>query len=147
MSLLYLLPCLDSDEMAEARRRELSIPPDTAAEFGRSAVEATGLGHYVTQDRDKVDLTTGVEAACAAKRSIAPEAELPNHERDSFPKTRIQVANETTLGASRRFVESGHKPLALNFANGVNPGGGFLMGANGTGGDPVPVQRLVPNHR
>jgi uncharacterized protein (TIGR02452 family) len=37
--------------------------------------------------------------------------------------------NETTLAASRRLVEAGSNPLALNFANGVLPGGGFLGGA------------------
>jgi uncharacterized protein (TIGR02452 family) len=41
----------------------------------------------------------------------------------------VQVTNETTLGASFRLVESGLRPLALNFANGVHPGGGFLGGA------------------
>ena len=41
----------------------------------------------------------------------------------------MQVTNETTLMASRRLVEEGAKPLALNFANGVQPGGGFLYGA------------------
>ncbi len=46
-----------------------------------------------------------------------------------LPETRVQVVNETTLGASRRLVESGHQPLALNFANGISPGGGFLSGA------------------
>jgi uncharacterized protein (TIGR02452 family) len=46
-----------------------------------------------------------------------------------FSETRIQVANDTTLGASRRLVESGHRPVALNFANGAHPGGGFLGGA------------------
>lgn len=31
--------------------------------------------------------------------------------------------------ASRRLMESSHRPLALNFANGIHPGGGFLAGA------------------
>ena len=47
----------------------------------------------------------------------------------AFTETRVQVTNETTLGASLRFVERGLRPLALNFANGIHPGGGFLGGA------------------
>ena len=44
-------------------------------------------------------------------------------------RLRSQVANETTLGAARRLVKGRHRPLALNFANGIHPGGGFLSGA------------------
>jgi uncharacterized protein (TIGR02452 family) len=70
-----------------------------------------------------------VEAACAAKVSIDPRVELPRVERVTFPETRLQVSNETTLGASRRLVNCQLRPLALSFANGIQPGGGFLGGA------------------
>jgi uncharacterized protein (TIGR02452 family) len=50
------------------------------------------------------------------------------NERIPLTETRVQVTNETTLGASRRLVERGLRPLALNFANGIHPGGGFLGG-------------------
>ena len=70
-----------------------------------------------------------VQAACSSKVSIPPGVFLPSHECIPFPETRIQVSNEATLGASKRLVENGLWPLALNFANGVHPGGGFLSGA------------------
>ncbi|PWT79986.1 MAG: TIGR02452 family protein, partial [Acidobacteria bacterium] len=129
MSKLHLLPCLDSEQMAASRRRELNIPSDLAAALGRSAVEAAREGFYVTKAGEKVVWRDAVQAACAAKLSIDPDATLPTNERIAFPETRVQVTNETTLGASLRLVERGLRPLALNFANGIHPGGGFLHGA------------------
>ena len=126
---LVILPCLDSAEMAAARRRELDIPRVVAAALGRSAVEAGVTGYYFTRAGEKVDLARLVNTACSAKRSIPPNAPLPNHDRSPFPGTRVRVTNETTLGASLRLVDSGLRPLALNFANGIHPGGGFLGGA------------------
>lgn len=126
---LKVLPCLDSEEMAASRRRELNILRKTAAEFGKSAIEAVSRGYYLFDDGSKVDWSPDVLAACSAKQSIRPDDPLPTNALNSFSETRIQVTNETTLGASRRLVESGLRPLALNFANGINPGGGFLGGA------------------
>jgi uncharacterized protein (TIGR02452 family) len=129
MSKLQILPCLDSEQMAASRRKELNIPRDVAAALGRSAVEAAREGCYVTQAGQKVVWRDAVQAACAVKRSIAPDATLPNGEQAAFTETRVQVTNETTLGASLHFVKCGLRPLALNFANGIHPGGGFLGGA------------------
>ncbi len=129
VSKLHVLPCLDSAAMAASRRQELDVPRDVAAALGRSAVEAARWGYYATEAVRRVDWRNAVQAACAAKVSIAPDAALPLQERVPFPQTRVQVCNETTLGAAFRFVEGGLKPLALNFANGVQPGGGFLGGA------------------
>lgn len=70
-----------------------------------------------------------MQAACAAKRSVAPDATLPRNERSAFSETRVQITNDTTLRASRSLVDRGLRPLALNFANGIHPGGGFLGGA------------------
>jgi uncharacterized protein (TIGR02452 family) len=128
-STLHILPCLDSEEQAEERRRELSIPREIAAALGRSAVKAARDGFYETSDGHRVDWRDAVLAACAAKRSISPDAPLPHSERTAFKHTQVQVTNETTLGAARRLVHAGLRPLALNFANGVQPGGGFLAGA------------------
>ncbi len=114
--MLKILPCLGSEEMAMARKRELDISRSVAAELGRSAVEAVEKGYYVCQGGKKVDWSRYVQAACTNKVSVPPDAALPERESTPFPETRVQVTNETTLGAARRLVDSGWKPAALNFA-------------------------------
>ena len=135
VAVLKIIDCLDSAEMAEARRQELGIPSYVAAALGVSAVEAVESGQYVFRGSGSnaaeriIDWGSDVRAACTATVSIPPGASLPAHGSAPCPETRVQVTNETTFAASRRLVEAGSKPLALNFANGVHPGGGFLGGA------------------
>jgi len=74
MSKLTLLPCLDGEDMAGARRRELDMPADLAASLGRSAVEASVDGRYLGEGGQEVLWHDAVQAACAAKLSIPPEA-------------------------------------------------------------------------
>ena len=126
---LACLPCLDSPEHGAARKRELDIPWAFAADLGRSAVEISRQGFYVNPESHRVNIQPSVKAACAGKRSIRPEDDLPEFSPATFTTTRVQVSNETTFGASRRFISDGRNPVALNFANGVSAGGGFLSGA------------------
>ena len=72
------LPRIDSIEASTARKRELDIPPETAAALGNSAVEAAESGHYLYEAGRQVDWRDEVEAACAAKVSIPPSAPLPS---------------------------------------------------------------------
>jgi uncharacterized protein (TIGR02452 family) len=129
MNQLTILPCLDNDEIAASRRHELAMPRDVAEELGRSAVEAADRGRYVAESGKEIFWKSTVEHAKRAKLSIPPELDLPSGAGVSFPKTIVQVSNETTLAAGKHLVDRGLRPLALNFANGVNPGGGFLTGA------------------
>lgn len=97
--------------------------------LGLSAKVAAETGGYQLRSGERVDIGRLVKNALEAKRSIPPDQTLPAGSRARFASTRVEVTNETTLGASKRLVDLGLKPLALNFANGLSPGGGFLAGA------------------
>jgi uncharacterized protein (TIGR02452 family) len=126
--MLQVLPCLDSDAMADDRRRELDLSRERARDLGLAAVRAAERGWY-DHGSTRVDWSAQVAAARAATLSIPPDAHLPTPPCPHFATTIAQVANETTLGAARRLVDQGLRVLALNFANGIHPGGGFLHGA------------------
>lgn len=126
---LHVHPCLDSEEMAASRQRELDIPRSVAAALGRSAVKACLDGYYTTPHGTRVDWHDAVQAAIAGKQSIPQDHAMPSGARSTFAETHVQVSNETTLGAALRLVQQGARPLALNFANGIHPGGGVLQGA------------------
>lgn len=124
-----ILPCLDSPDLAAANRARLDIPRGVAAALGESAVAIATTGVYQNLCGDKVDIRAAVANARATKISLPPDAPLPERETQIFSDPEIQVANETSFAAARRLLVEGLRPLVLNFANGVNPGGGFLRGA------------------
>ena len=99
-----------------------------AARLGHEAVEAIEKGSYRGPDGQQVDWADEVRAAVRAKESIPSELPLAVPEPSSSA-TVVEVTNESTLEAARRLTDAGKKPLVLNFANGVHPGGGFLSGA------------------
>lgn len=129
MSRLVVLPCLDSPELAAALRKEVHVSVWRAMRLGRSALEAIESGRYQTADGHVVDWSQAVRIAREARRSIPADAALPPPPEPAFPETRVGVCNETTLRAARRLTEAGLRPLALNFANGQEAGGGFRRGA------------------
>jgi uncharacterized protein (TIGR02452 family) len=129
MGRLVALPCLDSPEIAAALRDEVQVSVWRAVSLGHSAIEAIESGCYRTADGRVVDWSEAVRIAREAKRSIPADAALPPAREPAFPATRVRVCNETTLRAARGLADAGLRPLALNFANGHEPGGGFLRGA------------------
>jgi uncharacterized protein (TIGR02452 family) len=125
---LVIRPCLDDDERAAACRRALAIPRELAASLGLSAIAISQEGAYRSPSGAMVPIRRALDAAKAAKRSIPPDA-LVGPPAARHAVMGLQVANTTTMDAARSFVRVGLRAFALNFANGVNPGGGFLVGA------------------
>ncbi|WP_417737213.1 TIGR02452 family protein [Rosistilla oblonga] len=128
MSKLHFLPVVDSDELARMNQSVLEIRHEIAESLGRSALEAIDRGEYLT-DTGTVDWAASIQKAKASKVSISPDALLPSVESNRYSETPVTVANQTTFAAARDLLDQGHRPLALNFANGVETGGGFLRGA------------------
>ncbi len=128
MPKIVYLPCLDSPELAAQGKRELYMERDKAAALGHSAVQISRDGGYQNGKREHVDIGSLVQTAVRRKASIPPDAVLAQSGQ-RFDETRIQVSNETTLNAGYRLLKTSAKVLALNFANGIAAGGGFLHGA------------------
>ena len=126
---LIFLPTKDSSDISELRKKELNISRSYARELGKTALEAINSGIYENSSGDEVLWGEQIHHCRESKKSISPDVKLKRKEHSPFEKTYIQVCNETTLQASLRLVEKGMRPLALNFANGIKPGGGFLGGA------------------
>lgn len=125
---LHLLPCVDHHDKVAVGAARWRMSRDRAAKLGQTAVEVTERGWYLDRSGHKVDWSAEVARAAAAKRSIPPDEPLPAWEQRGV-ETRVQVLNQSTLRAARRLVDQGARPLALNFANGIHPGGGFLHGS------------------
>lgn len=128
-SVLRRLPCQDSEEKALTVRRMLNVSRDYARELGQSALKAMTDGSYVAPSGRRIDWRDKIHRAKTLKQSIRPDDALPTRLRENFTQTSVQVRNETTMQTAKSFVERGLRPLALNFANGISPGGGFLHGA------------------
>ncbi len=88
---------------------------------------AAELGHETLTVIERA--SEPIAHAIAAKRSIPPDEPLPEAPARRFATTAVELTNETTLGAARRLTAVDERPLALNFANGLHPGGGWLSGA------------------
>lgn len=129
MGTKILASLLDSTEMACASRKQLDIPMSRAADLGRSALAAMTQGSYADTQGRQVDWRELLARARAAKRTLPPDEDLPAPEGWHAPKMRIEVSNESTLSAVLRLFDKGLAPLALSFANGTRPGGGWLSGA------------------
>jgi uncharacterized protein (TIGR02452 family) len=104
------------------------IPRELAAQYGQQAVQIIQQGMYRAPSGQVVNIADLIARSVQGTRSYAPDQPLPQTHRGR-QQTQVEVTNETTLAAVQRWRESGHHPVALNFASATHPGGGFLSGA------------------
>ncbi len=119
----------DSAEHAQTAQASLDISRKRAKELGRIALGWIRRKAYVGPSGEWINISAALDAAVAAKVSIPPGAGLPSPPERASLVMEVEFANISTLIAAKRLVAEGERPLVLNFANGVCPGGGFLSGS------------------
>lgn len=88
-------------------------------------------GYYQTLDGKVYDIKEKLALALQSSFSVDPDHHfaLPPLS-DSTHRPIIEVTKETTIACICRLYEQGIIPCALNFANGIHPGGGYVNGAH-----------------
>jgi len=111
-------------------REQLNISRSDAMRLGREAVLISERGEYISASGKRVNIQTQVSESIRNTQDIRPTDTLtPTEGIPSSNRSEITVTNRTTLESATDLLQYGHKVLALNFANGLHPGGGFLNGA------------------
>lgn len=101
------------------------VAEETLAVIERGTYEVNGC---------TIDLTNDIQASVEGSRLFTPDqlSDLAREDVEgSLFETIITVSNETTLNAASRLAKKfgDDLVLALNFASGKHPGGGFLRGS------------------
>jgi len=118
--------CLD--DIKGKLRRQLEINRDQAVRLGEEAVRIIQNGYYDLADGSHIEIHEKIEKSVHGTVSYPPENLLAQTTPGKH-NTRIHVQNCTTLAALQQLLALDTRPIALNFASAVEPGGGFLRGA------------------
>lgn len=140
---LHCLNPLDSPAHAARIQHLRQLPRHQAAALAKATMNALVAGTYVDAAGRLVDWKDAVQTAMALKRSLPPDASLSLSARPPLAAaqptpgpasplaTRVQVVNDSTLAAAQYLAARVGRVLALVFGNGIEPGGGFLVGNRG----------------
>ncbi|PKL96169.1 MAG: TIGR02452 family protein [Gammaproteobacteria bacterium HGW-Gammaproteobacteria-8] len=132
---LKFLPAEDSPAHAESAKRRLWLERRYAIWLGETAAQlcrTRGIHDGAALDlAEAIGPTIGpaIDRAVELKQSIGPDQPLPVADEALFASTRVRVVNDTTLAVTRRLSARDETTAALNLANGIEPGGGFLVGS------------------
>lgn len=108
--------------------QQLQISRERATQLGQEAVGIIKAGRYKGPSGRTVEIGSLVARAVSGTVSY-PAGRDPTFDLPGRFQTKVEVRNETTLGAVLRLQERGATTAALNMASAESPGGGFLHGA------------------
>ena len=120
---------IDSPELGERWRALLDIDRGLARAYGHETLVWLNAEAYAAASGETVDLSSLLAPCLERTTEYPPDAELPPLDVQVGRETSLEVSNETSLSAALRLIAAGERPLVLNMANGVSPGGGWLKGS------------------
>jgi len=126
---LELAPSEDSPAHAKSAKRRLLLERLHAIWLGQTAARLSPVDGIHDADGAVLDLGEAIGRAVGLKQSIGPDDPLPSADPVSFASTRVRVSNDTTLAVLQHLSERDETTVALNLANGIEPGGGFRVGS------------------
>lgn len=106
----------------------MPLTREQAAALARETVGILERGVYRAESGAKVEIEAEVRRAAGATVSYPPDKDVAAPQR-RFDGQQLEIVNATTLAEASRLVRERERPVALNFASAVEPGGGFLRGS------------------